>query len=153
MMFIAPSSVSLKLMSLILTSERRLNSSVSHNGLLSKLWCIGIRGKIWCWLQAYVSRRLQYISINGNKSNLLPLISGSILGPLLFLIFINDLPDSASSSAMLLYADDAKCYRPIANPSDCQLLQDDLCRLFDWSLEWKLKFNIPMCVRRFVFNV
>ena len=89
-----------------------------------------------------MSRRLQCVSINGKKSNL----QGSILGLLLFLIFINDLPDCASSSAMLLYADDAKCYRPIANPSDCQLLQDDLCRLFHWSLEWKLKLNIPKCV-------
>ena len=146
MNFIAPSSVSLKLMSFIFSSERRLTASL--NELLTKVWCIGIRDKIWCWLQAYLSRRLQ--CINGKKSNLLPVISGvpqgSILGPLLFLIFIDDLPDCASSSAMLLYADDAKCYRPFANPSDFQLLQDDLCRLFDWSLEWKLKFNILKCV-------
>ena len=73
-------------------------------------------------------------------------ILGSILRPPLFLTFIIDLPDCASSSAMLLYSDDAKCYRPTANPSNCQLLQGDLCRPFDWSPEWKLKFNIPKCV-------
>ena len=149
MMFIAPSGVSLKLMSFILTSERHLTASLTMSFSL-KFWCIGIRGKIWCWMQAYLSRRLQCVSINGKKSNLLPVISGvpqgSILGPLLFLIFINDLPDCTSSSAMFLYADDVKCYRPIANPSDCQLLQDDLCRLSDWSLEWKVKFNIPKCI-------
>ena len=117
--------------------------------LLSKLWCFGFRGKIWCWLKAYLSHRLQCVSINGKKSSLLPVISGvpqgSILGPLLFLIFINDLPDSTHSSSLLLYADDAKCFRPIASPSDLQPLQDDLNSLFNWSLKWKLRFNISKC--------
>ena len=62
-----------------------------------------------------------------------------------FLIFINDLPDSTHSSFLLLYADDAKCFRPIASPSDHQPLQDDLNSLFNWSLKWKLRFNISKC--------
>ena len=82
--------------------------SIFHNELLTKLWCIGIRGKIWCWLQADLSQRLHCVSINCKKSNLLPVISGvpqgRILRPLLFLILINDLPDCVNSSAMLLYA-------------------------------------------------
>ena len=67
-----------------------------------------------------------------------------IIGPLLFLLFINDLPQSVRSSSML-FADDAKCFRPITNPSDCSLLQDDLVRLLDWSNKWKLHFNISKC--------
>ena len=122
--------------------------SVSHKELLAKLWCFGFRGKIWCWLKAYLSHRLQCVSINGNRSGLLPVISGvpqgSILGPLLFLIFINDLPDSTHSSSLLLYADDAKCFRPIASSTDHHL-QDDLNSLFNWSLKWRLCFNNYKC--------
>ena len=70
---------------------------------------------------------------------------GSILGPLLFLLFINDLPQSVRSSSMLLFADDVKCFHPIANPSDCSLLQEDIVRLLDWSNKWKLHFNISKC--------
>ena len=70
---------------------------------------------------------------------------GSILGPILFLLFINDLPQSVRSSSMLLFADDVKCFRPITNPSDCSLLQDDLVRLLDWSNKWKFHFNISKC--------
>ena len=89
---------------------------------------------------------MQCVAINGHISGLLPVLSGfpqgNILGPLLFLLFINDLPQSVRSSSMLLFADDAKCFRPITNPSDCSLLQDDLVRLLDWSNKWKLHFNI-----------
>ena len=69
---------------------------------------------------------------------------GSILGPLLFLLFINDLPDSIKSR-VLLFADDAKCYRSISSITDCLELQEDLNSLSFWSNTWNLHFNALKC--------
>ena len=67
---------------------------------------------LWMWCHAYLANRLQYVAINGAVSKILPVISGvpqgSILGPLFFLIFINDIPSAIKSSMILLFADDAK---------------------------------------------
>ena len=65
---------------------------------------------------------------------------GSILGPILFIIFVNDLPSSVISTAKL-FADDSKLYRQIITTADCEMLQDDLNTLSAWSRLWLLKFN------------
>ena len=64
---------------------------------------------------------------------------GSILGPLLFLVFINDLPDAVNHSSLYMFADDTKCAKLIRNPSDSVLLQDDVTSLGKWSSDWKLQ--------------
>ena len=66
---------------------------------------------------------------------------GSILGSLLFAIFINDLPNCVSSSTPYLFADNTKCLKVISNPSDIQTLQQDLDNLSNWSIANKLSFN------------
>ena len=72
-------------------------------------------------------------------------MQGSILGPLLFLLFINDLPQYVLHSIPLLFADDTKCLSPISSALDCQLLQSDFDKLSNWSSEWKLLFNESKC--------
>ena len=123
--------------------------SVPHEQLLIKLWNRGISGSLWLLLKDYLTNRWQLTSIDGVSSSLLPVTSGvpqgSILGPLLFIIYVNDLPLSISKSFSLLYADDCKCLRSIASPSDCFLLQQDLDSLFTWSIVWKLTFNLLKC--------
>ena len=123
--------------------------SVAHNELLLKLWSFGITDSLWLWLRAYLTNRLQCVSINGSVSDVLPVISGvhqgSILGPLLFLIFVNDLSELVSSSMVLLFADDTKCVKSITTFPDCISLQRDLNKLAEWSLIWNLPFNEEKC--------
>ena len=92
---------------------RKAFDSVPHNELLMKLWTIGISGNCWYWIQEYLYGRTQQVSINGCLSSSLPVISGvpqgSILGPLLFLLYVNDLPKQVTYSTPYLFADDTKC--------------------------------------------
>ena len=123
--------------------------SVAHNELLVKLWSFGIQGTLWKWFRGYLTSRMQCVSINTSISAQLPVISGvpqgSILGPLLFLIFVNDLPPSASISSVFLFADDTKCLKTIRNISDCLSMQKDLQNLTIWSQCWKLNINVAKC--------
>ena len=123
--------------------------SVAHNELLCKLWKFGITGDLWQWVRAYLSNRVQCVSIGQSTSPMLPVISGvpqgSILGPVLFLIFVNDLPSTLSLSKVLLFADDTKCIMPICSLQDCLNLQTDLSRLSDWCSTWNLPLNEEKC--------
>ena len=109
---------------------RKAFDSVPHNDLLIKLWSLSITGKLWLWFWSYLKDRYQCVKINSCDSNLLPVISGipqgSIFGPLLFLVYINNLSSCTQFSTLFLFADDAKCYRHITSSSDCQLLQQDI---------------------------
>ena len=88
--------------------------------------------------------------VNNNVSRHLPVLSGvpqgSILGPLLFLIFVNDLQDCLCSADILLFADDTKCLHKINHLSDCDSLQCDLNNLSTWNNLWNLHFNSDKCV-------
>ena len=124
--------------------------TVAHNELLVKLHSLGITGNLWSWFRAYLTDRRQSVCVNNCLSTSLPVLSGvpqgSILGPLLFLVYINDLPSYASNSNLLLFADDTKCLKSITNLADCHKLQDDIDKLSLWCNQWRMKFNITKCV-------
>ena len=128
---------------------RKAFDSVPHNELLCKLWKIGICGDFWMWFKCYLSSRRQCVHINSRRSPFLPVLSGvpqgSILGPFLFLIYIDDLPSVVSSSLVLLFADDTKGFKTIHDQSDAQSLQFDLNALGSWSNKWSVAFNESKC--------
>lgn len=116
--------------------------------LIKKLDVYGIKGNLLRWFASYLSNRTQYVSFNGYKSHLIIPASGvpqgSILGPLLFVLFINDL-GSGLSSYYLLYADDLKIFRKISDANDCRILQTDLNRIVEWCNANCLHLNIEKC--------
>ena len=121
---------------------------VPHERLSNKIESYGIKGKISAWIKNFLHGRSQRVSINGNMSNWTGVSSGipqgSVLGPILFVIFINDLPD-AVSSVTRIFADDTKMYGRATTDADRAKLQDDIEGLSDWSDEWLLKFNTSKC--------
>ena len=123
--------------------------SVSHKLLLHKIQSFGIHSNLLNWFEAYLTGREQRVVVDGVNSDWLPVISGvpqgSILGPLLFVLFINDMPSVAKHANVALFADDSKCYKNISNTSDCKLLQTDLDALHNWSLTWDLNFHPSKC--------
>ena len=113
-----------------------------------KLDYYGIRGSTHKWITSWLSGRSQKVVLDGQASDPVPVLSGvtqgSVLGPVLFLIFINDLPENIRSSVRL-FADDCVLYRNIESPMDCQILQDDLNSLTQWETDWQMKFNVAKC--------
>ena len=121
---------------------------VPHRRLLYILDYYGIRGSTHKWIASWLSGRTQQVVLDGQASDPVPVLSGvpqgSVLGPVLFLAFINDLPDNIRSSVRL-FADDCVLYRNIRSFSDCLILQDDLDQLARWEADWQMKFNVAKC--------
>ena len=119
--------------------------------LLVKLHNFGIRGRLLRWLSNFLCGRFQRVTVLGATSEPLPVLSGvpqgSILGPLLFLIYVNDLPKSISQgTTMAMFADDTKCHRAIKNLQDSEILQSDLNNITRWCHDWRMELNKSKCV-------
>ena len=127
---------------------RKAFDTVPHNRLISKLQGCGIDGPLLQWIRAFLVDRSMRVMVNGSSSSWVNVSSGvpqrSVLGPLLFLIFVNDLPDWVKSS-IKMFADDTKLWAMISNTADSRMLQDDLNRLKCWSDKWLLRFNPEKC--------
>ena len=122
--------------------------SVPHNRLLCKVESYGICGKFLNWIKGFLMDRDQCVVLNGCKFRWQKVLSGvpqgSILGPLLVTIYINNLPQSISSS-IFMFADDTKLICSIQSIADHILLQADLDCLLKWCERWQLNFNISKC--------
>ena len=122
--------------------------TVPHRRLERKLECYGINGKVLNWVRAFLSNRSQLTKVNGIDSKLEPVISGipqgSVLGPILFVIYINDLPDVVQTQ-IYLFADDTKILKRIQSKKDSIDLQVDINALERWSKDWLLRFNLNKC--------
>ena len=122
--------------------------TVPHNHLLTKLKHYGVAGNTLSWIRAFLTNRTQRVLVEGCGSRLVSVRSGvpqgTVLGPLLFLVFINDLSHHVQSQ-IRLFADDCLLYRPICDVSDNVALQRDLSSLESWSEAWGLRFNTQKC--------
>ena len=122
--------------------------SVPHKRLIEKLRGNGIRGNVLNWISDFLSSRTQYVTVNGYQSRSVPVTSGvpqgSVLGPSLFIYYINDLPKLCEALCEI-FADDAKVFNSIKSSSDCCLIQRTLDALSAWSDKWLLSFNAAKC--------
>ena len=118
---------------------------VWHKGLIRKLYAIGVRGLLLSWFKDYLANRTQAVVVKGKKSSYLDISSGvpqgSVLGPLLFLIYINDIVRDIES-IIKLFADDTSIYLSIDDPERrTYILNSDLTKIMKWAETWKVDFN------------
>lgn len=121
---------------------------VPHDLIINKMGSFGLAPSLVRVFESYLSNRRSYVEYRGYKSNeyytMTGVPQGSVLGPLLFIMFINDVVQHVSSKH-LLYADDLKLFRVVESSDDCNALQSDIDALCRWSGENGLQLNISKC--------
>ena len=144
MIFSNPSIRKSKLISFCLTSARPLIKSAMRNSLSNYMTMV--RGPALKWVKEFLDNRHQSVIVNGSSSEPIPVSTvvpqGSMLGPLLFLIYINDLPMNVKSKVRL-FADDAALYLTISTSSQSEILKKDLDNLERWGHKWDMNL-IPL---------
>ena len=121
---------------------------VPHKRLTIKLDYYGIRGNLLTWIQSFLENRTQLVVVEGHYSSLttvtLDVPQGTVLGPTLFLLYINDISADILSQ-LRLFADDCLICRPIYSNEDHERLQRDLNSLTQWASIWQMEFNVAKC--------
>lgn len=134
---------------LILLDFSKAFDKVNHRKLLLTLQENGVSTQILNWTRSFLIGRSQTVVLEDEHSTEVPVNSGvpqgSVLGPLCFLIYINELPSSVSKSQIRLFADDTVVYITINSSSDSQSLQEDLNKMQIWEREWDMEFNPSKC--------
>ena len=135
-------------MDVVFLDYQKAFDTVPHTRLNRKLRGYGVTGKVLNWISEFLRERTQRVSVNNHLSSWTKVISGvpqgSVLGPLLFIVYVNELPDLISNK-MKMYADDTKLYGPATKQDEVESMQKDINTLTDWSKDWLLKFNIDKC--------
>jgi hypothetical protein len=132
---------------IIYLDYRKAFDSVPHVRLIEKLktW---IKGKLLVWIADFLKSRSMRVELRGVLSELIDVLSGvpqgSVLGPLLFFLYVNELPNWIKNN-MRMFADDTKVWKTITEISDGVSLQEDLNRLSEWSERWMIQFNTEKC--------
>ena len=129
---------------------QRAFDSLSHNKLIHKLISYGISGNLLYWIQSFLTNRTQIVRVGNHLSNPCPVSSGvpqgSVLGPILFILFINDVTDSFHDTVYAqLFADDIKIYTTLTHPSDYTSFQNHLDLIHTWSSTWQLPISHSKC--------
>ena len=121
---------------------------VPHQRLILKLKSHGMGNSIINWIEQWLTDRKQRVVVDGGVSSWKSVLSGvpqgSVLGPILFLVYINDLEEGVTSS-ILKFADDTKLFRKTKEIGDKQKVQDDIDKLVRWSEKWQMLFNVGKC--------
>jgi len=118
--------------------------------LMKKLESFGVEGEVLRWVKSWLTNRKQRVLVDGAKSSWREVLSGvpqgSVLGPVLFVIFINDLEDTVTANQILkMFADDTKVGQDVSGADGCEELQNTLNRLWKWVTDWGMAFNVEKC--------
>ena len=133
---------------LVLLDFSKVFDKVNHSKLIWKLRQYGIRGKALGWIRAFLGNRSQSVILEGEEPGSVPVASGvpqgSVLGPILFLTYINDLPEQLVSQVRL-FADDTAVYLTMDGADSGRVLQNDIDTLSVWESRWDMEFNPSKC--------
>lgn len=137
----------------IYTDFEKAFDRVPHNKLIEKLIGYGVNVNLIEWIKEFLKDRTSSVRVNGSLSDCFDVTSGvpqgSVLGPLLFVIYVNDMfqiLDGNGSVGLYLYADDAKLFKCVRTEDDKEMLQICLNALVKWCEEWDVKLNVGKCV-------